>query len=234
MRTNFRTELPQLLLVGAMFVAAAAFWSSAPERIPVHWNIAGNVDRYGGRFEGLLFLPLLTLGLYLLLLLLPRLDPRGANYEKFRGAYSTIRVAVTALVASVYGLILLWIRGVEIDVSLAVPILVGALFVVLGNVMGKIRPNWFVGIRTPWTLSSRLSWTKSHRLGGWMFVAMGLALMASGVVGSGLAVGAALAFIAGCLVCLVVYSYLVWRNDPRKAPSAGHDSAEGPRMGNGR
>ena len=226
MRTSFRTELPPLLLMGAMFVAAATSWPSAPERIPVHWDLAGNVDRYGGRFEGLLLLPLLALGLYLLLLLVPRMDPRRANYEKFRGAYLTIRVVTIAVLVSVYGLILLWARGVEIDVSLAVPILVGALLVVLGNVMGKVRPNWFVGIRTPWTLSSRLSWTKTNRLGGWMFVAMGLAMMASGIAGSGLAALAALAFAGGCVVWLVVYSYLVWRNDSRRTPHAGGPPAE--------
>ena len=51
----------------------------------------------------------------------------------------------------------------------------GLLFIVLGSCLDRVRPNWFVGIRTPWTLSSRLSWTKTHRVGGWLFVASGMA-----------------------------------------------------------
>ena len=57
MKTGWRIEGPMLALVAAMFALAALSWSTAPDRIPVHWNIAGAVDRYGGRFEGLLLLP---------------------------------------------------------------------------------------------------------------------------------------------------------------------------------
>jgi uncharacterized membrane protein len=188
----------------------------------VHWGLSGEPDRYGGRFEGLLLIPLVALGVYLLLLLLPRLDPRRAEYERFRGAYLVIRVAVVVLISAVYATVLLSALGVETNVPAIVPLLVGALLVVIGGVMGKLRPNWFVGIRTPWTLSSRLSWTKTHRLGGWSFVFMGLALVAAGLAGSASALVLALAFVFGCAVWLVAYSYLVWRGDPgREPPSAG-------------
>ncbi len=80
MRTNLRAELPHLAVIAAMFLLVAATWSSAPDRIPVHWDLAGQVDRYGGKFEGLLLMPLLTLGIYLLFLVAPRFDPGRANY----------------------------------------------------------------------------------------------------------------------------------------------------------
>ena len=54
------------------------------------------------------------------------------------------------------------------------------LFIVIGNFMSKIRPNWFVGVRTPWTLSSKLSWDKTHRLAGWLFMLMGAVVRRGG------------------------------------------------------
>ncbi len=127
-----------------------------------------------------------------------------------------MRLAAVVVFALVYGFIQLWIWGIQLDVSTVVPILVGGLFVVLGSVVGRIRPNWFVGIRTPWTLSSELSWTKTHRLGGRLFVLMGIALLASGFVGSAWGLLFDLAVVTGCVLWLFVYSYLVWRADPEK------------------
>ncbi len=115
----------------------------------------------------MLLLPPTALGLYLLLLLLPRIDPRRANYAQFRGAYLVLRVAILMFLVLIYGFVLLWTRGIRLDV-LVIPILAGGLLVVMG-VMGRVQPNWFVGIRTPWTLSSDLSWRETHRLGGWPF-----------------------------------------------------------------
>jgi uncharacterized membrane protein len=219
MRANWRTELPQLLLIAAMFLATAATWPSAPGRVPMNWGLNGEPDRYGGRFEGLLLLPLIALGLYLLFLYLPRLDPKRANYERFRGAYTIVRVAVLAVLAAIHLFALMWVWGMDPRAS-AVNMLVGVLFVVIGGVMGKFRPNWFVGIRTPWTLSSGLSWTKTHRLGGWLFVLMGLALIALGFLEPGLTAVAVPALAVGSVVVLYAYSYLVWRGDADKEQSA--------------
>lgn len=179
------------------------------------------MDRYGGKVEGLLGIPLLTLAVYLLMLLLPRVDPGRANYRQFSGAYSIMRLSVVLLLAALYALVQLWIHGIRLDVSVVVPVLVGALLIVLGNLMGKLRPAWFVGIRTPWTLSSKLSWTRTHWLGGWLFVLVGLALVASGFAGSPASFALIPALIAGCALLLFAYSYLVWRGDPEKTPPAG-------------
>src|ERR1700704_5546651 len=121
MRISWQNESPHLALIAVMFVLAAATWSSAPEQIPVHWNAYGAVDRYGGKFEGLLLLPLLALAIYGLFLLVPKLDPGRANYEQFAAAYSTLRIAITLLLAAVYALLQLTIHGYAINIGLIVP-----------------------------------------------------------------------------------------------------------------
>lgn len=221
MKWSWRVEIVQWLLVAAMFVTAGAVWTSVPEPMPVHWNLHGEVDGYGSRFTGLLLLPSIALGMYLLLLVIPRLDPGRANYPSFATAYNVIRVSLLLFMAAIYGGIIAAALGYRIDVAAFVGVAVGVLFMVLGNFMGKIRPNWFVGVRTPWTLSSKRSWTKTHRLAGWLFMALGLAMAACGLVAAPwiwIATGI-LATVA--VVWIVVYSYLVYRSDPDRITPAG-------------
>lgn len=221
MRFSWRSDWPHLLLIATMFALGAASWSGAPDRIPMHWNLAGHPDRYGGRFEGLFAIPLLALGIYLLMRFFPRIDPGRANYDAFAHAYATVRLAVLTLMAALYGLIQLAIRGHEVRMSAAVPLLVGGLFVVIGNVMGKLRPNWFIGIRTPWTLSSKLAWTRTHRVGGRLFIVLGLLFMGFAVTQSPWLLWALAVAGGGGVVGLVAYSYVLWRRDPDKTPPAG-------------
>jgi len=221
MKFTWRTEWPLWVLLVAMFALAAITWPHAPDRIPVHWGLNGAVDRYGGKFEGLLLVPLIGLAIYLLFLVLPRLDPGRANYAQFAGAYTLLRFSILVVLALVDGVIHLWIRGVRPSMSTLIPGFVGAMFVAIGSVLGKIRPNWFVGIRTPWTLSSKLAWTKTHRVGGWVFMAAGLLLILAGALNSTAALIVAVALTGVGVLGTVVYSYVLWRGDPDRVPPAG-------------
>ncbi len=225
MRITWRTEWPQWLLIAAMFVLAAATWGSAPDRIPMHWSIGGQVDRWGGKFEGLLGIPLLTVAIYVLMLVLPHLDPGRTNYDAFAGPYVTLRLGILVLLAALYVLIILWVRDVRASIEVWVPLLVGALFMVVGNVLGKVRPNWFVGIRTPWTLSSKLAWDRTHRAGGWLFILMGVLMMLCAALRAEWALWTMIVVGVVGLLGLVVYSYLLWRRDPDKTPPAGTQPA---------
>jgi len=216
MKFTWRTEWPLWLLLAIMFVIAAITWAHAPDRVPVHWGSNGEVDRYGGKFEGVLLFPLVALVLYALFLLLPRIDPHGASYARFAGAYTVLRFGILLVLGLIQFVIHLWIHGNHPRMETLIPVFVGGLFVLLGSVMGKLHPNWFVGVRTPWTLSSRLSWDKTHRLAGWVFGAFGICLIVAGASGHSGALVAA--FILGGVGILgtVVYSYVVWRGDPER------------------
>jgi immunity protein, SdpI family len=221
MRIAWRSEWPHWLLIGLQLVLAALAFGSTPDRIPVHWGLDGQVDRYGSRVEGLLAMPLVSLGLYLLLLWLPRFDPGRANYPAFASAYGTLRLTVLALLTAIHGVILLAAHGRVVNVMAVMPLLIGALYVVVGAVLGKIRPNWFVGIRTPWTLSSKLAWSRTHRAGGWLFIAMGAITMAIAALHAQWAIWVMIAAPIVTGIGLAVYSYRVWRTDPEKLPPAG-------------
>ncbi len=217
MRSRWLWEAVQIGLIVAMFAVAALRWGSVPDRIAVHWNAAGEVDGYGGRFEGLLLMPLVAVGLYLLLLLIPRIDPARRNYAAFEGTYLLLRVSVV-----VYLTFLAMVTELAIGREESVPVgklvfgAVGALFIVLGGAMGRLRPNWFAGIRTPWTLSSTRSWEATHRLGGRLFIGAGVATVVAAVIGGPAAVITMVVAMIAVVVVLTVYSYRVWRDDPDK------------------
>jgi uncharacterized membrane protein len=221
MKFSFRTELPQLLVIAAMFAVAAWSWPQVPDRIPTHWNLSGEVDGYGGKFAGLLLLPLITSGTYLLLLLLPLVDPGRGNYQNFAGPFQIMRMAIVLFLAFTYGVMVLAAFGHQIDMTTVICFAAAALLMVCGNLMGKLRPNWFVGVRTPWTLSSKMSWNKTHRLAGWLLMLMGLLLAALAVFRTTWMLILMVVVDVVCLAWMVIYSYLVYRRDPNRISPAG-------------
>ena len=216
----------QLALAAAIVIAAAFAWPNAPERIPVHWNVHGAVDRWGGRVEGILALPAVVILLSVLQRVLPRLDPRRAEYAKFAGAWAGIWLATTVVMACVYAALLLAMHGHAVDMSRLGTLLVGGLFIVLGGFMGQLRPNWFAGVRTPWTMSSRTSWIRTHRLAGRMFIVTGVVVWAATLVSPPVAAYTLAAGVITTVIASTVYSYVVWRDAEDKAPPAGSSPAE--------
>jgi uncharacterized membrane protein len=214
-------EGAQWLILGGMFALTAWAWSRVPDQVPVHWNLAGEVDRYGGKAEGLLLVPVLAIGLYGLFRVLPRLDPAGANYARFRGAYDVIRLAVIGLLGVAQVVVVGAALGVPLDVSRIMMVATGALFALLGGVLGRVQPNWFVGIRTPWALTSERSWVATHRLGGRVFAIIGLATAAVGLVQPEWAFWIMMVGLGVGMTATIVYSYHVWCDDPDKGPPPG-------------
>lgn len=174
-RIEWKKEWPSLVLIGLMFLAGAIFYDVLPDRLPMHWNIQGQVDRYADKSILTAFMfPLIALGTLLLMLYLPYIDPKREKYGNFLRAYRWIRVAIIALFAALYGAIIAGGLGLPLRIEKIVPAAVAVLFIVIGNLMGKIRQNWFVGIKLPWTLASGEVWNKTHRLAGRLFVLAGI------------------------------------------------------------
>ena len=108
--------------------------------------------------------------------------------------------------------------GASLDLTRIVMVATGALFVLIGNYLPKVQPNYLMGIRTPWTLASDLAWRRTHRIGGRLFVIEGLILAGLGLLGASgaLLVAAVLGAVVVLLAVTVVYSYQVWKMDPDK------------------
>ena len=170
------------LLALLPFILVAAFYSRLPDQVPMHWGFDGEINRYGSKNELWLMAALGPL-FALLFQFLPRLDPRKRNYEKFQKYYDAFGVVITAFVTVTMGIALVEaFRPGTVSMGRVVSALVGLLFLFVGNLMGKIKPNFFMGIRTPWTISDPDVWNRAHRLGGGLFFLTGLVTLASAVL----------------------------------------------------
>jgi uncharacterized membrane protein len=207
-------------IVGAMLLISVWAWIQLPPdaQIPIHWGADGQVDGWADKTVGLLLLPALTAGVAIMFAVIPRIEPRRQNLERSATAYRAIWIGVMLLLLGLQVLAVAAAMGAQFDMTRLVFVGTGALFIVIGNYLPKVRPNYLVGIRTPWTLASDVSWTRTHRIGGRLFVIEGIVMILLGLVGvTGVALVGAL--IAGIVVLLVVtfaYSYQVWKADPEK------------------
>jgi uncharacterized membrane protein len=202
------------LIIAATLIITLLLYNDLPPRIPMHWNWRGQVDRFGGKQE-IFILPAAMIAMALLFAALPWLSPRKFDVGPFRSTYLYIMVLVIALFAYIQA-VKLWVSFYSsIDMGRALFGGIFFLFILLGNVLGRVRRNFYIGVRTPWTLASEKVWDATHRFSGRVMVLAGLLGLLSlvvfkgGVAGLVIICGAALASILYSLVC---YKRLERRN----------------------
>ncbi len=209
-RPTIKSEISPVVLILASLVASFYFYAHFPPIVVTHWNFAGQPDGWSSAGFAAFFLPILLVGMYLLFLAIPYLDPKKDRYEQFRKPYHIFKAIIIAVMVIIYFIASLNGIGYPLNVSLWVPFIIGLLFVVMGNYMGKIKPNWFMGIRTPWTLSSEEVWNKTHRLGGKLFIIGGLFMLAQGFLPDSWRLPVLIFIILLLTVGTFGYSYLAY------------------------
>ena len=125
-------------------------------------------------------MPFLLLGVGLLFIVIPRIDPLRENIEKFRKQYDGFRILFFIIMLVIYLQMLFWNLGVKISPNVIFPIVIGFLFFYAGVLCENAKRNWFIGIRTPWTLSSERVWEKTHKVGGKLFKSAGVVAIIGG------------------------------------------------------
>jgi uncharacterized membrane protein len=202
------------LIVSAVFLAIAAgvavwLYPRLPAQVPVQWNPHGQIDRYGPRGWVAAMPALLIAGIAVLTVLLPAISPRRFEIAPFARVYGLLMLVIQGMFLVIGLSVLLVGAGYPLPVPAIAMLAIGALFMVLGNYMGKLRKNFFVGIRTPWTLSSDAVWERTHRMGGWLFMLGGLVAIVATLAGAPWWIGLS-ALIAAALLP-VAYSFWIYR-----------------------
>jgi uncharacterized membrane protein len=209
MRTMTKFHVASLALVAAGLVISALAYGHLPDPVPTHWNAQGEVDGYIAKPLGAFLLPLTMLAIALLFMALPRISPKRFGMEGFESAYGWIIVATQAMLLFTTGLAHLAGMGFDVDIGRALSIATGLLLMVMGNFMGKVTRNFFLGIRTPWTLASEEVWLRTHRLGGKTLFFGGLAFTISALVG--VHVWVLVPLIVLIVVIPYAYSFFLYR-----------------------
>lgn len=198
-----------LALVGVALLTALVLYGRLPEQIPSHWNLAGEVDQTLPKPWGVLLLPSVMLVLLAVFEAIIVVSPRGFRLDRSRGVVGIVQVATLGFMLLVFAMQMWVALGHDVSVEKVIVPGVGALFIVVGNFLGKVRKNFFFGVRTPWTLASDEVWARTHRLAGQMFVLGGVVLIVAGFMGAGITV----VLITTAVIALVpvVYSLVLYK-----------------------
>ncbi len=208
--------LPLLLNLLAQLGLSALTWGLVPGRLPIHWNVHGEIDGWAPSSTVLLFTPALTAGLGLLLQLSPRWDPGLFSTGAGRRAWTGIQHALPSFLTLVHTALVL-----EMDLpTLMIPAL-GALIAALGFWMRDVPPNRILGYRLPWTLASDLAWVRTHSSVAKIWPVVGALTLVCSMVGAGLALGVLMVGLIGSTVVLTALSARWWSEDPERRPLWG-------------
>ena len=204
-----RYYLAGVAMVVVAAIAFAAAYPALPDRVPVHWDIHGRADGFGSPWNLFAIGPALMAGLLALFAALPWLSPKRFEVEAFARTYLNLMLIVEALVGYFFA-VALW-AGVNGTVDMPLAILMGLCLaaIFIGNLLGKVRRNFFIGIRTPWTLASERVWYATHRFAARAVVVAGLLALAAAL--AGLPAWAAVAILVTGFLAPAVYSLVLYK-----------------------
>ena len=211
LRKNWKTMTLTSLVLLLPMVIGLLLWQQLPDRMPSHWDINGNVDGWSSKPSTVFCFPGLLLAVHWLCLLASQADPKRHNYHRKMFALVLWICPVLSLVLStlVYAAAL----GYEIRIEIILPLLMGVMFIIIGNLLPKCPQTYTMGIKLPWTLASEENWNKTHRFGGKVWVIGGILIMATALLGSFWLMMAAVLVMAAAPT---LYSYLYYRKHERK------------------
>ncbi|RJE47600.1 MULTISPECIES: SdpI family protein [unclassified Dehalobacter] len=216
MSENKELWMRRMLIFGSLMVlislaVSLVVYPRLPDKVPVHWNAAGEIDGWGSAFQGAFLFPLMMAAMLILLVFLPKVDPKKKNYSRMSKPYTIIVLVIMLFFMLIHFGSLGTALGYFNSFPSLIQLGVGALFVIIGNYMGKLKHNYFAGIKTPWTLANEQVWYKTHRMAGPLWVIGGLIFMAASFLPSQFLTVIVMIVIAVLLIVPIGYSYWIFK-----------------------
>lgn len=205
-RTRFFAYLTWIV-VALSFLAAYLTLPTLPDIIPVHWNLYGDPDGFSGKILGAFGIPVISMLTAIFLTIISGFESKGQSLEKNRDMYQIMIFSTVCFLFALEILVLLESSGISVPLAVALPMLMGVLFIVIGCLMPHIERNTIMGIRFPWTMRDDEIWRKTHERGGAVFVAGGLVIVFGSLPAGKLAFVLMLVVLAVVTVYITVYSY---------------------------
>ena len=163
------------IVVLIMLIVAIVGILIMPDIIPTHFGPSGEPDGWGTKYTVLMF-PAITILVAVLAVPMMRLDPKEENYGRFEKYYYNFFFGFSLffLAMEVFNIVIA--MGININMGMIMCLVTGLLMIFVGNMMPKIKQNFYFGIKTPWTLADEENWFKTHRLAGKTFVFGGIVI----------------------------------------------------------
>ena len=197
--TTIITALPILL--------GLALWSRLPETIATHFDVNGVADGWSSKAFAVFGLPAFLVAVHLLCAFGTMMDPKRKNIQD--KMYKLVLWSCPVISILTCGAVYLYALGMEVNMALIAELMVGVMFIVVGNYLPKCRQSYTMGIKLPWTLESEENWNATHRLGGKVWVVCGIGMLVLSLLGK-LSLMWTLAIILAAVAVPVVYSYVYY------------------------
>lgn len=163
-----------LALVVVALAVSAWVYPGLPPRVPIHWNLRGEVDGYGPAWVGAFLMPALILGILGMFAVLPWLSPPDYSIDRFGSTYRIVMVLTVVLMTTLHLVILAATVGWKFDQGRVIGALIFGFLGLTGLFLNRVRRNFYVGIKVPWTLASDRVWDDTHRLASRVWPVCGL------------------------------------------------------------
>lgn len=209
MKNKFRFRKNSIISIIASLVILiifnALFYNKMPDQLPTHWNFQGQADDYSSKFQAMVMIQGFLVLMNLFLCFMLDNDPKNERQNNFLMTLTKLSMPIMMIV--IYVITILAGLGREVNTSVIISLLMGVLFIAIGNYMPKVKRNYTVGIKLPWTLNSDENWRRTHRFGGLCFILMGLCFFATPFVKSELIIFIPIAIV---LIFPMIYSYYLY------------------------
>lgn len=204
-QNKLKTLITTLLILLPSLVGVI-LWDKLPEVMATHFGVNNEANGFSSKAFAVFGIPLIMAALHLFCLVVTSLDPKHKNIGK--KPLSMVFYIVPAISLTVMSVIYAMSLGVELNVGFICCLLVGVLFIVMGNIMPKAKQNYTFGIKLPWTLNDEDNWNKTHRLAGFLYVIAGAIIVITAFLANPIILFAVLLL---ALIIPVVYSYLHYK-----------------------
>lgn len=204
-----------LILLALTILVSLYVYPLLPNQMISHWGPHGEANGFMGKFWGTFLLPIIMLVVLVMMVVIPRIDPKKRNIETVRGAYDAFLVLLMAFFLVIQKFILGVNLGFQIHPAKFFSFTFGIFFVGIGFIIERLRQNWTIGIRTPWTLSNEVVWNKTHKVGGLMFKIVGI-IACLGIVFPSLSFFILLIPLIVGVIFLFFYSYRIYKKEEKK------------------
>ena len=188
-----------------------------PEKIPAHYNFAGEIDRWGSKFEMLIF-PAVTIAMGFFMLFMAKVaakDENGKTNEKIV-FYTGMGISLWFTAMHVISIYKAFSAAgslgfsANVDINSLFCVLMGTGLAITGLFMPKLRKNSLIGLRTSWSMKNEITWEKSQRFGGISFMVCGALMIVAGLFLEELAaMFVALGLLVADTIICVIYSYKI-------------------------
>ena len=205
-KKNLKMMIVTSVIILLPIIFGLVLWNKLPEEIPIHWNAQGEIDGYSSKAVAVFALPAFLLVMQWFCVFMTNLDPKSKDID---GKPMMLVLWICPVMSLVVGTVIFATAlGHSININVIMPLILGAMFVIIGNYLPKCKQNYSLGIKLPWTLNDEENWNKTHRFAGFLWVAGGIVILATSFLGS------FVIFMGITLLMVIVptvYSYRIYK-----------------------